>query len=204
MIDWSAKLAPFRGLIFDCDGTLTDSMPLHFEAWQAAMAPFGIEFSEPQFYRWAGKPTTEIIRLLSQHQGVAVDVEKASMAKESHFKTRINDVTARDEVVAVVRQMHGSIGMSVASGGDHDVVNAQLRCIGLTELLPIVVAAEDTAEHKPHPAPFLVAAERMGVAPVDCLVWEDSDLGLDAAAAASMTAIDVRGGIDQWVWHHPG
>lgn len=174
---------------------------MHFEAWQTAMRSFEIEFSESLFYQYAGKPTDEIIRLLSEQQDVSIDVKKAAAAKESHFKSQVQKVVARDEIANVVRIMNGVIAMSVASGGDHDVVVAQLTAIGLHDLLPLVVAAEDTDHHKPHPAPFLMAASRMGIAPADCLVWEDSDLGIAAAASAGMAAVDVRGEFHDWVWH---
>ena len=178
-------------------------MPVHFIAWQTTMRRHGIEFTEEQFYKWGGRPTLEIIDRLSKMQNVEIDADAAAVEKEQAFKDRIDQVQIRPEVVAAADAMRAAAVISVASGGDRDTVTAQLQHTGL-DWIEIVITAEDTERHKPHPDPFLLAAERMQISPADCLVWEDSPLGITAAADAGMSAVDVRGTPQDWVWHeHP-
>lgn len=199
MTDWPTRLAKYDGLIFDCDGTLTDSMPLHYRAWNSTMTRHGIDFPEAKFYEWGGMPTDTIIKRLSGEQSVQVDVEAAGNEKEAAFTALLDELQPRSNVVQIVHDMNGRVAMSVASGGFRDPVRAQIKHIGLLDLLPIIVTAEDTQRHKPEPDVFLEAARRMNIPPALCLVLEDSPLGFAAAKAAGMDSVDVRG--DDWVWY---
>ncbi len=185
-------LSQYGGLIFDCDGTLTDSMPLHFEAWRETMARYGIVFTESQFYGMAGMPTEKIIRVLAEEQSVSVDPTLAGPEKEAAFRERLPRLTELQSVCDIARAHFGVIPMAVASGGDREGVWAQIKHLQLESLFAAVVTAEDTHKHKPDPDVFLTAAQRLGVTPATCLVFEDSPLGLEAAARASMDCIDVR------------
>ena len=197
--DWPEQLRQFAGLIFDCDGTLADSMPQHYEAWHETMMRYDIDFDETTFYSWGGMPTEKIIERLSKRDDKSLDVAKVAAEKEAAFERRADDATPYPEVVAVVRQMSGRMPMSVASGGLRDIVRRQVAALGLAEALPVVVASEDTERHKPEPDVFLEAARRMGVEPTRCLVWEDSPLGVRAAEAAGMACVDVAK--DPWRTH---
>ncbi len=183
----------FEGYIFDCDGTLTDSMPLHFLSWQAAMARYGIDFPEERFYGMAGMPTDKIIEILSAEQGIQVDVAQATEEKEQGFLDRISELKP---IEFTIQKVHEAIAagkkVSVASGGTREAVRLQLEAIGMSENFEIRVCAEDTERHKPEPDVFLRAAELMGVAPEKCVVYEDADLGIQAAKAAGMAWVDVR------------
>ena len=183
-----------RALIFDCDGTLADTMPIHFRAWTAMLSRHGIPFPEPRFYALGGMPTSAIIRLLSSETGVPVtDVEAMVLAKEGHFLELLHEVTAVAAVVRVAEAYRGRLPMAVASGGYRDVVRQTLDAIGVRDWFATVVCAEDTARHKPEPDVFLEAAKRLGVEPPACVVFEDTDIGLEAAKRAGMTGVDVRG-----------
>lgn len=182
----------YAAIIFDCDGTLTDSMPVHFVAWKRTMDRYGLQFPETQFYAWGGKPTDKIIAELSAAQSVSVDVATAAREKEEAFLELIHLLEPIETVLEVAAHYRGKIPMAVASGGFRDVIRLQLRQIGCEDWFDTIVAAEDTERHKPFPDVFLAAAERMGADPTRCLVYEDSDLGLIAAQAAQMDAIDVR------------
>lgn len=182
----------YQALIFDCDGTLTDSMPIHYVAWKQTMAGYGISFPEDRFYSLGGMPTEKIIRLLADEQRIEVDAAMASAAKEDAFLKLLHLLKPIDDVVQVARHFHGRLPMIVASGGFRDVIQQQIAQIGCDGLFGDLVAAEDTDRHKPEPDVFLEAARRLGVEPQECLVYEDSDLGLQAARAAQMDFIDVR------------
>ncbi|MEM6469476.1 MAG: HAD-IA family hydrolase [Planctomycetota bacterium] len=182
----------YDGLIFDCDGTLADSMPVHFIAWRETLARHGIEFTETRFYSMGGMPSTKIVRVLASEMGKDVEPESVAQEKESHFKSMVNRVTLKRDVIAVAHHFRGRKPMAVASGSGRDVVFGQLEFLGLTELFPVVVTAEDTIKHKPEPEVFLEAARRLDVPPRGCVVFEDSPLGFQAAEAAGMDWVDVR------------
>ena len=181
-----------QALIFDCDGTLTDSMPLHYVAWQQTLQRYGIEFPEERFYALGGVPTDKIIRILCEEQGVSGDVVQIAAEKEAAFLLTLADVTANEPVCAIARQHHGKLPMAVASGGIRSVVIDQLVKIEMRDYFATVVAAEDTRRHKPEPDVFLEAARRLGVEPGGCVVFEDTDIGLLAARRAGREAVDVR------------
>ena len=192
------RVLKYDGLIFDCDGTLTDSMPLHYRAWHSTMTRHGIEFAEERFYSLGGMPTDRIIALLSQEQGVSVDPEVAGPEKELAFEALLTKLQPKLDVVAMVMAAHGKVPMAVASGGFLPGVQGQLKRFAIDHLFDAIVTAEDTDRHKPEPDVFLEAARRLRIPPQRCLVWEDSGLGFTAAKSAGMDCVDVR--TDQWVW----
>ena len=181
-----------QAIIFDCDGTLVDSMPVHFLAWHETMSRYGIVFPEEQFYAWGGIPTHRIIEMLSKEQGVFVDASKVAMEKEQGFLKRLDLLEPIEPVVEIAKLYVGCKPMSVASGGFRDIVLQQLLQVKLHNLFEIIVAAEDTERHKPDPDVFLEAARRMQIDARHCLVFEDADLGIEAARRAGMPCIDVR------------
>lgn len=188
----SISLMPTEALIFDCDGTLTDSMPVHFVAWRATLQRHGIVFEEDRFYELAGTPTSKIIEMLAEEQGVSVDVAEVTKQKAEGFIESIHLVKSIPQVAEVVREHRGRMKMAVASGGLRRVVEIQLRQIGMEGWFDAVVTAEDTIRHKPEPDVFLEAARRLEVPAENCLVYEDSDFGLEAARRAGMQRIDIR------------
>jgi HAD superfamily hydrolase (TIGR01549 family) len=182
----------YEALIFDCDGTLTDSMPVHFVAWHRTMSRYGIRFPEERFYSLGGMPTDKIIRMLANEQEISVDAHKAAIAKEDSFLELLHLLEPIQRVVDVARHFHKKLPMVVASGGFREVIKKQITQIGCDGLFDDIVAAEDTVRHKPEPDVFLEAARRVGANPSRCLVYEDSDLGIQAARSAGMDFIDVR------------
>jgi HAD superfamily hydrolase (TIGR01509 family) len=185
-----------RGLIFDCDGTLADTMPAHYRAWTAMLGRHGIPFSEARFYELGGVPTAQIIRILSVETGVVVtDVDAMVVEKETEFLACIHAVQPLEAVVAVAAGYRGRLPMAVASGGYRETVTRTLDQLGIRGWFDAMVTAEDTARHKPEPDVFLEAARRLGVAPAACVVFEDTDIGLEAARRAGMVGVDVRRGM---------
>jgi HAD superfamily hydrolase (TIGR01509 family) len=186
-----------QALIFDCDGTLTDSMPVHYLSWRTTLARHGVVFEEERFYALGGMPTDKIIALLSAEQGIPLDALALAAEKEADFLQSLHLVEAIVPVIEVARAHHRRLKLAVASGGWRHVIERQLRQVGIIELFDTIVAAEDTERHKPEPDVFLEAARRLGVAPQDCRVYEDSDLGIEAARRAGMSWVDIR------AWHTP-
>ena len=182
-----------RGLVFDCDGTLADTMPAHYRAWTAMLGRHGIPFSEKRFYELGGVPTAQIIRILSAETGVPVtDVDAMVVEKETAFLAHLHAVQPLEAVVAVAAAYRGRLPMAVASGGYRETITRTLAQLGVRDWFDATVTAEDTARHKPEPDVFLEAARRLGVPPEACVVFEDTDIGLEAARRAGMASVDVR------------
>ncbi len=181
-----------RGLIFDCDGTLADTMPLHWRVWQTLARKHGFAFSEERFYSFGGVPTRDIVKLLGEEQGLALDHLAVAREKEASYLPLIAQVEPIDAIVAIARENHGRIPMAVASGGTHRVIEQVLEHLGIRHLFGAVVTSEDVVNQKPAPDIFLEAARQIGVEPQFCRAYEDTDLGMQAIRSAGMDAVDVR------------
>ena len=181
----------FAAYIFDCDGTIVDSMPLHYRAWKAALAEWNCEFPEALFYSWGGKPVREIIAELNQMHGLNMPIDSLATRKEALYLAQIPSLRAIPEVVEHIHAQFGRIPFAVASGSRRDSVVGSLTAVGLLGKLDVIVSAGDYKHAKPAPDCFLLAAERLGVAPENCLVFEDTLLGIQAATAAGMASVMV-------------
>ncbi|MFM1903294.1 MAG: hypothetical protein RLZZ440_1194 [Planctomycetota bacterium] len=179
-------------LLFDCDGTLADTMPAHYRAWLAVTGAHGIAFDEDRFYALGGRPTRDIVASLAKEAGVTVDVDEAAELKEQRFLEQLDEILPVDPVIEVVRRCRGRIPMAVVTGGYQAVCRRILERVGILDAFDTIVASEDTERHKPDPDPFLEAARRLGARPERCVVWEDSGLGIEAARRAGMAWVDVR------------
>ena len=181
----------FDAYIFDCDGTLADSMGLHYVSWKRALKPHNAELPEDLYYSWGGRPTGEIVRSLNEMQGLFMDPEEVSLLKEKFYRELIPEVQPIESVVSIARAMHGKKPMAVASGGKRISVQKTLSSLGLLDLFDVIVTAEDYKLGKPAPDPYLEAARRLGIKPSECLVFEDTETGRLSAAAAGMECILV-------------
>ena len=176
----------FAAYIFDCDGTLGDTMPLHYSAWRAALKDQDCDFPEALFYELGGVPTERIVEILNERHGYHMPVKETARIKEELYLKGIGQIAPIEPVVEIVNKVHGKLPIAVASGGHSRIVTRTLSCLGILDKFKVIVCAEDYRHGKPHPEPFLVAAERLGVAPEKCLVFEDTQTGLEAAEAAGM------------------
>ena len=181
----------FRGHLFDCDGTVADSMPLHYIAWKKALSEWGCAFDEELFYRWGGKPVHEIISTLNQMHGLRMPVAPVAERKENLYYDQLPNLKAVPEVLEQIEAHRGLIPMAVVSGSSRESVLNTLTTLGLLDRFDTIVGAEDYRRSKPAPDGFLIAAARIGVAPADCLVFEDTALGIEAATAAGMASVRV-------------
>jgi HAD superfamily hydrolase (TIGR01509 family) len=181
----------FAAYIFDCDGTLADTMPTHYKAWMAALGAHGRDFPEAMFYELGGVPTARIVEILNERHGHNLPVAETVAHKESLFLEMSHEIAAIEPVVALARQYHGQKPLAVASGGHRRIVMNTLRALGIAELFQAIVCSEDYQRGKPAPDPFLEAALRLDIAPERCLVFEDTATGIAAATAAGMQSVLV-------------
>ncbi|MGV3755204.1 MAG: HAD family hydrolase [Verrucomicrobiota bacterium] len=181
-----------RGLIFDCDGTLADTMPLHWRAWNTVAQQYGLHFPEERFYALGGVPSRDIFKMLGEEQGIVLDPIKASHGKENAYLPLLPQVGPVHEVLAIAREHHGRLPMAVASGGTKPIITQVLEHLRIAHMFDAVVTSEDVVNQKPAPDIFLEAARRLGVEPQYCQAFEDAELGLQAIRAAGMHVVDVR------------
>ena len=181
----------FGAYLFDCDGTVVDSMPLHFLAWKQALGEWNCAFSEDTFYAWGGLPVAEVISRLNVDHGLKMPVAAVEVRKEHLYYDNISRLQVVPEVVEHIEAMYGKIPFAVVSGSTRESVVKSLEAVGLLDKFETLVCAGDYAKSKPDPEPFLLAASRLGVAPAACLVFEDTDMGIQAATAAGMASVKV-------------
>ncbi len=195
-----ASIGPFSfpqsgydGVIFDCDGTLIDSMPAHFEAWCEALALHGAGgiFKEDVFFAMGGRPTMDIVVELNDEYNLKLDPGAVALAKREAFLRRLPTVTMIDEVAEFAQSLRGKIPMAIATGGTRMVIEKTLKAAGISDWFDEVVTADDVAEGKPAPDIFLYAAKLLGVQPSRCLALEDAPAGILAAQRAGMMVIAV-------------
>ena len=187
-----------KGLIFDLDGTLADTMPYHFESWKKACLKFGADIDSAFLRKHTGSPgwfiASEIIIKCNLKDDVSIEqimeVKLEEFFKVQHFVKPIYPV------VAIVKKYYGKMPMAIGTGGHREAVERTLEFTGLSKYFGIIVTANDVDNFKPHPETFLRCAELMKVDPAHIEVFEDGDLGLEAARMAGMTATDVRSWYD--------
>jgi HAD superfamily hydrolase (TIGR01509 family) len=187
------KLPPgsFNAYLFDCDGTIADSMPLHYVAWSKALSEWNCEFSEELFYAWGGMPVADIISTLSTRHGLNMPNQQVATRKEQLYYEILPQLKAVPEVLEHIEARHGQIPLAVVSGSTRDSVTASLETLKILDRFDTLVCAGDYRKSKPDPEPFLIAAERLRIAPADCLVFEDTDMGIQAATAAGMASVKI-------------
>lgn len=179
-------------LLFDCDGTLAHTMPLHNQAWHETLAQFGLELPPGALDEFSGMPTVGIVGCISERYSVALDPFKVSEMRDARVDELMTEVKPVAPVVAVVEQFRNLLPMAVISGGIRRHVDQTLRLLNIYEQFPIILTAESPFSPKPAPDLFLAAASQLGVEPSQCMVFEDGQLGIDGAKAAGMLAFDVR------------
>jgi HAD superfamily hydrolase (TIGR01509 family) len=181
----------FRAYLFDCDGTIADSMPLHYIAWKQALGEWNCEFEEGLFYEWGGMPIVEIVATLNRQRGLSMPVEQVAQRKEDLYFRLLPQLKAVPEVREIIEAKHGQVPFAVVSGSALDSVTASLTTLGLLDRFDTLVCAGDYRRGKPDPEGFLLAASRLGVEPGSCLVFEDTLMGIAAATAAGMASLKV-------------
>lgn len=185
----------FAGYIFDLDGTLIDTMPLHYRAWDAAMHRHGLAetLDEDFFYSMGGVPTVRVAEMIGQRYGLKIDPHAVELTKEKLFLEQLDNVGIIAPVVEFARRVAKTHPISIATGGQREIALPAIKAAGLDGLFEIVVTPRDVAPGRGKPAPdmFLLAAQKMGVPAEKCLVFEDAEPGIRAALAAGMKVVRV-------------
>jgi HAD superfamily hydrolase (TIGR01509 family) len=176
----------YAGYIFDCDGTLANSMPLHFRAWADTIEKHGGQMPEDLFYALGGWPSDKMVEFLNERFGTSLVPKIVADEKEHLYVQRISTMQPIPEVAEFARQVATFAKVAIASGGILPVVTKTLETIGFKDFFPVIVTTEQVKRGKPFPDMFLEAAHRMSVDPAACLVLEDSIAGFEAAKAAGM------------------
>lgn len=181
-----------KGLLFDCDGTLVDSMPLHMKAWEKAFHLNGYDYDHALLYSLKGMKETDVIRSYNQHYGRSLDPEEMVRIKHELLSEELEHVKPIPLVVNIVHAYYGKMPLAVVSGSPRHVVYPELKAIGVFDMFETILTADDPFKPKPAPDIFLEAARRINVKPHLCQVFEDGDPGLESARNAGMWATDIR------------
>ena len=184
--------AHIKGLVFDCDGTLADTMPMHWRAWQVIAKKYKLHFPQDRFYALGGVPSRDILKMLAEEQGLTLDHIQAAHEKENAYLPLMAEVEPIHAVVEIARENFEKIPMAVASGGTLPIIEQVLTHLKIRHLFGAVVTSEMVKNQKPAPDIFVEAARRIGVDPKFCRGYEDTDLGMQAIRSAGMDAVDVR------------
>ncbi|WP_194208147.1 fructose-1-phosphate/6-phosphogluconate phosphatase [Superficieibacter sp. 1612_C1] len=182
----------YEGLIFDMDGTILDTEPTHRKAWNEVLGGYGLSFDMAAMVSLNGSPTWRIAQAIIELNQADLDPHQLAREKTDAVKAMLLDTVQPLPLIEVVKAWHGRRPMAVGTGSERAIAEALLAHLDLRRYFSAVVAADDVKNHKPAPDTFLLCAERMGVAPEKCVVFEDADFGLQAARLAGMDAVDVR------------
>jgi len=182
-----------KGLIFDLDGTLANTMPIHYEAYQKVMDKYGVTFPKDKFYEWAGIPTVQTFEQLRDMFNISgLDPHGATDEKRVYYGELLHKAHIIEPVFDVVRRYYGKLPMAIGTGSSNVMGIRTYESLGINEYIKIIVTINDVAHPKPHPETFLKCAAKMNVHPEDCLVFEDGEKGIEAARSVGMRVIDVR------------
>jgi beta-phosphoglucomutase-like phosphatase (HAD superfamily) len=181
-----------KGLVFDCDGTLADTMPMHWRAWQMVTQRHDLHFPEDRFYSLGGVPSRDILQMLAEEQGKSLNHIEVAHEKENAYLPLMEAVEPIHAVVEIAKANFGKVPMAVASGGTQPIIVQVLEQLKIRHLFGAIVTSEMVTRQKPAPDIFLEAARRIGVDPKFCRAYEDTDLGLQSIRSAGMEAVDVR------------
>ncbi len=181
----------FTAYLFDLDGTIADSMPLHYRSWMQAVEEAGGKFPEEMFYSLGGVTLPRTVEILNEQLGYAMNPGAVARRKEILYLEQLPELRPVAAVKAVIERERGRMRFAVVSGSPRESIVRTLETLGLTDAFPVIVGAEDYAHGKPDPEPFLTAAARLGVRAAECLVFEDADAGIASAEAAGMAWVRI-------------
>jgi len=182
----------YAALVFDCDGTLVDTMPAHYIAWRKTMQRFGIDFAEDRFYSLGGVPAPTIVKMLSDEAGLSLDAQQIAHEKEELYAHSLTAAEPVHAVLEIAERYRGKLPLAVATGSHRWIAHHALDLIGIRDWFDCIVTFEDVTHPKPAPDTYIEAAKQLNIAPAECLAFEDADPGIQSARDAGMDVIDVR------------
>lgn len=185
-----------KALIFDLDGTLSDSLPVHIETWHRVCAGLGCTFDESIVPQMTGMATISFAERIKNDHGLTIDPQEIVRRKQVDFWANAHKVRPILPVIEVVKKYHGKIPMAIGTGASRKSAEMQLETLQIKDYFDFIVTADDVDRHKPEPDTFLKCADLLNIAPSDCQVFEDGEMGMQAARTAGMMLIDVRPFVD--------
>jgi len=183
-----------KALIFDFDGTLVDTMPLHFKAWTQVFHRIGIDCSKEMFFKKAGLPAWKIAGIVLEKAGVRNKFDPRVICNQKYeiFDKLVPEIKIIKPVANIVYRYYNTMPLSIGTGGHIATVELTLKYTGLDRYFDIIVTSDDVPNHKPEPDTFLYCARRMNTPAEYCQVFEDGDCGIEAAKRAGMMVTDIR------------
>ncbi|MBK5202704.1 MAG: HAD-IA family hydrolase [Prolixibacteraceae bacterium] len=182
-----------KALIFDLDGTLSNSLPIHFFTWERICQEYNCHFSEKIIIELTGKPTIIFARrIIEENHLTGITAEELVKKKQQLLWDNIGLLKPHPDVVSLVYENYGKRPMAVGTGACSKSAKIQLEALHITKYFDVVVSADDVTRHKPDPETFLKCAKLLGAKPSNCQVFEDGVLGMEAARKAGMFLTDVR------------
>jgi len=183
----------FDAVLFDFDGTLVDTMPIHYEAYRLAFAEIGIELTHDDFFNNIGGTGLETIPRFLRGRHSSKSTGEIHRRKKELLLSILDEVDIPQLPTSrLLPLLRGRVPLAVATSGARVGVEKMLKRLGWTTCFAAVVTAEDVPQGKPAPDLFLAAAQQLGVDPSRCLAFEDTDDGIASARASGATVIDVR------------
>lgn len=185
------KNLSYDALLFDLDGTLIDSMPLHNEAWIEVLSEYGHTMTSEILTEYMGIPNFKTVQIFNERFGWSLDPQQITNQKEARFLEKLKHVKAIDVTVQVAHENFGRVPMAIVTGSAQALALELIRLLDIEKYFSVVITAEDTKLHKPDPEPFLLAAQKLKVQPHNCVVFEDGAIGIQAAFKANMKVVKV-------------
>ena len=197
-------LKKYDGFVFDLDGTLVDSMPLHLAGWEHAAAIYGFHYDKTWFYNLGGVPSRKIAKLVADTQKVTIDIDAVTKTKSDYYQTVIMQATAFPVMKELVADLAQHRPLAIGTGSTRANAEIVLTSSGLAPYFRVITSADDVVHHKPNPDTFLLSAAKIDAKPSRCLVFEDTEIGLQAAQKAQMVCVFIRDGQPDWDTFTPG
>lgn len=179
-------------LIFDLDGTIADTMPIHIEAWIEMGNKYGAQLTAEMINTYAGSPTSKVIQILNDEYGWQMEVEEGASLKSELFSTKLDKIDRifpLEPIWEIAERYKGIKPLCIGTGSGRANAHKTIRLMGADGFFDYVVTATDVQNHKPHPETFMLSAQKFNVAPERCLVFEDGQLGIVAAIDGGMNAL---------------
>lgn len=188
-----AIIDQYDALIFDMDGTLIDTVPSHVKAWEQVGKVLGYAFKTEAMYELSGSTTYVIAREIMKRSGVPEHYFEQIVEMKRQFALEmVSDNALLLPTFEIVKANLGKKAMAIGTGSQRKMVELLDKKFNLRDYVSVIIDADDVVRHKPNPETFLKCAEKLGVPPQHCLVFEDADLGIQAALHGKMDVFDVR------------